>query len=201
MFHIETSLVGSSVRLERLKLKHVNDLEKSFDPELFKFCPRTDYINAKEFCEENWECERNGKFEPFAIINQLSNEAIGCVEYSGVDESNRKLEIGGSWLGKKFQGGPWNTEAKLLLLTEAFETRALLRVQFTTDSLNLQSQAALKKIGASFEGILRNHSIQPDGRIRHNAYFSIVDEEWITTKEHLKKRLEVKLRKNHETKK
>lgn len=185
-------LMGQCVRIEPLKEKHLPGLEKNFDPTLFKYYPRTDYRSAQEFCDENWACEKSGTFEPYVIIDQTSGEAIGCVEYSGIDQKNRKLEIGGSWLGRKFQGGPWNTEAKLLLLSEAFEKRGFIRVQFTTDSLNLQSQAALEKIGAKREGVLRNHSIQPDGRIRHNVYFSVVSEEWPRTKEHLIARLQAK---------
>lgn len=188
-------LFGTCVQIERLDQRHLPDLEKHFENDLFQFYPRTDYRQAKEFCEENWECEQSGNFEAFAIIDLTSRAAIGCVEYSGIDKLNRKLEIGGSWLGKQYQGGPWNTEVKLLLLKEAFEARNLLRVQFTTDSLNLQSQAALKKIGATFEGMLRNHSIQPNGRVRHNVYFSVIKEEWQVVKALLEKRLDEKMKK------
>lgn len=187
------TLSGTFVRLEPSDAEHLLGLERNFDPILFQFYPRTDYQNAHEFCDENLECERKGDFEPYAIIDQKSYEAIGCVEFSSIDHINRKLEIGGSWLGLQFQGGPWNCDTKLLLLTEAFEARKLIRVQFATDSLNLQSQSALNKIGAKLEGILRNHSIQPDGRIRHNAYFSIISDEWSTTKLYLEDRLNEKI--------
>jgi RimJ/RimL family protein N-acetyltransferase len=188
------TLLGQCVRLEPLGPEHVSSLEKNFNPSLFRFYPKTDYRSAQEFCEENWACEKTGNFEPYAIIDQASHQVIGCVEYSSIDQKNKSLEIGGSWLGLEFQGGPWNSEAKLLLLTEAFEKRNCIRVQFKTDSLNIQSQSALHQIGARNEGTLRNSSIQPDGRIRHDVIFSVIREDWPEVKEHLQARLAKKLK-------
>jgi RimJ/RimL family protein N-acetyltransferase len=82
-----------------------------------------------------------------------------------------------------------NTEAKLLLLTHAFETLRCIRVEFKTDSTNNQSRNALVRIGAKEEGILRNHTIAPGGRIRHSVYHSIIDSEWKDVKTRLEKRL------------
>jgi RimJ/RimL family protein N-acetyltransferase len=82
-----------------------------------------------------------------------------------------------------------NTEAKLLLLTHAFETLGCIRVEFKTDSINNQSRNALLRIGAKEEGVLRNHMIAPGGRIRHSVYFSIIDSEWKDVKRELEKKL------------
>lgn len=109
-------------------------------------------------------------FIPFAIVHKSTGEAIGCTEFSGIDDKNRKLEIGGSWLKPAFHGTAANTESKFLLLTHAFEVLNFVRVQFTTDVMNVRSRAAIEKIGGQFEGILRNAMILPNGKLRDDAY-------------------------------
>ena len=91
---------------------------------------------------------------------------------------HRRLEIGWTWVGTAFQRSGANREAKLLQLTHAFETLGANRVEFKTHSRNERSRNALAGIGATFEGVFRNHSIMPDGSIRHSAYFSVIAEEW-----------------------
>ncbi|MBI3193358.1 MAG: GNAT family N-acetyltransferase [Ignavibacteriae bacterium] len=134
-----------------------------------------------------WQME--GTALPFAIIENNSNKAIGSTRYGNIDHVNKRLEIGWTWVARPWQRTAINSETKLLLLTHAFETLGCIRAEFKTDSLNLQSRAALLRIGAKEEGIFRNHMITPGGRIRHSVYFSIIESEW----KDVKKRLEEKL--------
>ncbi len=102
---------------------------------------------------------------------------------------NRGLEIGLSWLAHSVQRTAVNTECKYLLLQHAFETLRAIRVQIKTDSRNLTSQRAIERLGASKEGILRNHVIMPDGYYRHSVYYSILDSEWATVKANLEDKM------------
>lgn len=129
------SLNGEFVRLEPLTLDHLPDLEMDFEPKLFDYYPKP-YSTAREFVEENLEMQKKGNFLPFAIIHQLSDRAIGCTEFSGIDEKNRKLEIGGSWIKLSHQGSVANSETKYLLLRHVFENLEFVRVQFTANALN-----------------------------------------------------------------
>ena len=91
---------------------------------------------------------------------------------------HRRVEIGWTWVAPGWQRTGANREAKLLMLGHAFDTLGCRRVEFKTDSLNEPSRTALLGIGAQFEGIFRNHMVMPEGRMRHSAYYSVIDEEW-----------------------
>jgi RimJ/RimL family protein N-acetyltransferase len=98
---------------------------------------------------------------------------------------DRSVEIGGTWYGLEYQRTGVNTECKHLLLRHAFEVWGCIRVQLKTDLNNMRSQAAIERIGAVKEGVLRNHVIRPDGSIRHSVMYSIIDTEWPEVKAHL----------------
>ena len=134
-----------------------------------------------------WQSE--GAAIPFAIIEKESGKAIGSTRYGNIDNVNRRLEIGWTWISRTWQRTAVNTETKYLLLKHAFETLKCIRVEFKTDSRNEQSRKALLRIGAKEEGVFRNHMITPSGRLRHSVYYSIIDSEW----NDVKKRLEEKL--------
>lgn len=119
-----------------------------------------------------------GKAMPFLLVERSDGRPIGSTRYWKMDAANRKLEIGHTWLAQSFQRSGANTEAKFLLLRHAFEEMACVRVQFTTDVLNERSRAAILRIGATQEGILRHERIMPDGRKRDSVRFSIIDDEW-----------------------
>ncbi|MFN7904223.1 MAG: GNAT family N-acetyltransferase [Pseudobdellovibrionaceae bacterium] len=189
----QTTLEGEYVRLEPHTIKHLIDLEKDFEPKLFDYYPKP-YSTAKEFVEENLEMQKSGTFLPFTIILQSTGQAIGCTEFSGIDERNRKLEIGGSWIKPAVQGSAVNSEAKFLLLRHAFESLNFVRVQFTANELNVQSRAGIEGIGGNLEGILRNVMILPNGRHRDDAYYSIISNEWPEVKERLIIRINRKLK-------
>ena len=113
---------------------------------------------------------------------RLAAGPIGSSRYLSIVPEHRRLEIGWTWVGTAFQRTGANREAKLLQLTHAFETLGANRVEFKTHSRNERSRTALAGIGATFEGVFRNHMIMPDGSIRHSAYFSVTAEEWPAVK-------------------
>lgn len=130
-----------------------------------------------------------GHVVAFATILRETNKVIGSTRFWKIDRANRKLEIGHTWIGASFQRSFVNTEAKYLMLQYAFEQLGCVRVQFTTDVLNEKSRAAILRLGALQEGIVRHERIMPDGRKRDSVRFSIIDEEWPQVKARLEARL------------
>jgi RimJ/RimL family protein N-acetyltransferase len=120
---------------------------------------------------------------------QRDGRVVGSTRFWKIDRANRKLEIGHTWLAASVQRSSINTEAKYLLLTYAFEKLDCVRVQFTTDELNEKSRAAILRLGAQQEGIVRHERIMPDGRKRNSVRFSIIDDEWPRVREGLRARL------------
>ena len=127
---------------------------------------------------------------PFVAIHLASGRVAGATRYLNIMPKDRGLEIGGTWYGLEFQRTPVNTECKYLLLRHAFETLGCIRVQLKTDLRNERSQKAIERIGAVKEGVLRNHMILPDGRIRHSVFYSILDAEWPEVKLRLEKMMD-----------
>ncbi len=113
------------------------------------------------------------------------NKVVGSTRYLNIRPQHRALEIGWTWLGREWQRTSANTETKLLLLTHAFEKLGAVRVEFKTDGRNLRSQRALERIGATMEGVLRQHMIVQGNYRRDSVYFSVIDRDWPTVKERL----------------
>lgn len=126
---------------------------------------------------------------PFAITLSGNQSIIGSTRFWKIDRENRKLEIGHTWYSQSWQRTAANTESKLLLLRYAFEQLQCIRVQFTTDLLNERSKAAILRIGAVQEGIIRNERIMPNGRKRTSIRYSIIDDEWPKVSTQLESRL------------
>lgn len=126
---------------------------------------------------------------PFVTVEKSTNTIVGSTRFGNIDQKNRKAEIGWTWINPNWQRTYVNTEAKLLMLAHAFETWQCIRVEFKTDALNKKSRAAILRIGAKEEGILRNHLITESGRVRDSVYFSIIDSEWETVKAKLQNKL------------
>ena len=131
----------------------------------------------------------SGSMLPFAIVRRDTGQIVGSTRFWKIDRKNRKLEIGHTWLSQSVQRSGLNTEMKYLLLCHAFEVMQCVRVQFTTDELNEQSRAAILRIGAKQEGIVRHERIMPDGRKRNSVRFSIIDDEWPEVKKTLAARM------------
>lgn len=130
-----------------------------------------------------------GTIMPLVAEVVATGEVIGSTRFWKIDTENRKLEIGGTWLSLAWQRTFANTEAKYLMLRFAFETLCCVRVQFTTDETNAKSRAAILRLGAKLEGIVRNERIMPDGRKRNSVRFSIIDTEWPEIRELLESRM------------
>ena len=127
---------------------------------------------------------------PFVVRDNRSGEIVGCTRYFNVDAANRRLEIGHTWYARRAQRTAINTECKLLLLTHAFEKLRCIAVEFRTHWFNHASRAAIARLGAKQDAVLRNHQISPDGSYRDTVVFSIIESEWPAVKQHLRYQLE-----------
>ena len=126
---------------------------------------------------------------PFVTIDRASGKAVGSTRYMNIEPPHRRLEIGTTWIGKSFQRTAINTEAKYLMLRHAFETLHCIGVDLRTHEKNVQSRAAIERLGAKLDGLLRNHRIMPDGSLRNTATYSIIESEWPEVKARLEARL------------
>jgi N-acetyltransferase len=123
---------------------------------------------------------------PFIVRDNASGAIVGSTRYFNVDAANRRLEIGHTWYAKRAQRTAINTDCKLLLLTHAFETLECIAVEFRTHWFNEASRAAIARLGAKQDGVLRNHQLLPDGSRRDTVVFSVIDGEWPAVKAHLR---------------
>jgi RimJ/RimL family protein N-acetyltransferase len=142
----------------------------------YTFVPSTETVD--DYIRIALEGRADGTAIPFVTQLLESKRIIGSTRFCKIDWEHRKLEIGWTWLAKSWQRTFVNTEAKLLMLTFAFERLNCVRVQFMTDELNETSCAAVLRLGAKQEGIVRHDLIMAGGRKRDSVQFSIIDEEW-----------------------
>ncbi|KUZ64522.1 GCN5 family acetyltransferase [Burkholderia ubonensis] len=188
----QPTLTGEHVELQPLNASHAQALlAAAADGQLWNLrvtvVPGPDTIDA--YLATALQGSAEGTVMPFAIVERATGRVVGSTRFWKIDRKNRKLEIGHTWLGESVQRSRVNTEAKWLLLTYAFETLRCVRVQFTTDELNEKSRAAILRLGAKQEGIVRHERIMPDGRKRNSVRFSIIDDEWPDVKARLRERL------------
>ena len=182
------TLSGTSVRLEPMTLAHAAALSRvGLEPELWRWIPSpvTTAEEMHRYVTTALDELQRGVSLPFVIVDQASGQIIGSTRYGNIEVAHRRLEIGWTWLTPAFQRSRANTEAKLLLLTHAFEILGMHRVELKTDALNAKSRAAIGRIGATQEGIFRRHMITASGRVRDTVYFSIIDSEWPSIKTRL----------------
>jgi RimJ/RimL family protein N-acetyltransferase len=130
-----------------------------------------------------------GKRLSYAVRLLATNELVGATSYIDPTPQHKRVEIGWTWYRPDHWAGPVNPECKLLLLAHAFDTLGLNRVQLVTDLLNLRSQAAIAKLGAAREGVLRAHMVSRGGRVRDSVVFGITSADWPQVKERLQVRL------------
>lgn len=141
-----------------------------------------------EWIKAALQAERHGQEYAFAIFDQ-TGRLVGSTRYMDVQAANRGVEIGWTWYARPLWGTKVNPESKYLLLRHAFEDWGAIRVTLKTDLLNVHSQAAIRKLGARFEGILRQHRVRRDGTLRDTVMFSIIDSEWPTVRDRLLERI------------
>ncbi len=183
-------LEGKFVRLEPLSFNHVDSLFNHYletdISHVFTWPRDADKNQFSQFIEH---LINSNPAATFAVIHKVMNEPIGSTSFMDIREEHKGLEIGSTWYSTKCQGTQVNPESKLLMLQFAFETWLAERVQLKTDARNARSRAAILKIGAQFEGILRKHILLPDGFVRDTAMYSITKSEWPIVKINLQKRL------------
>jgi RimJ/RimL family protein N-acetyltransferase len=129
---------------------------------------------------------------PFVTRDAESGRVLGSTRYGTLRPEHRSLEVGWTWLNPSAWGTGANVDAKLLLLTRAFDELGCVRVEFKTNARNERSRAALAALPAQFEGIHRKHMIVRDGERRDSAWYSVVDDEWPAVRENLQRRLRVR---------
>ncbi|OGT55719.1 MAG: hypothetical protein A3E01_17320 [Gammaproteobacteria bacterium RIFCSPHIGHO2_12_FULL_63_22] len=186
------ALQGRHVRLEPLSLAHVPGLQQATrDGELWRLwytsVPDPDGMHA--YVEKALALRDAGAALPWAVID-ANGEVVGSTRYGNVDADNKRVEIGWTWYAKRVQRTALNTEAKLLLLTHAFEALDCAAVEFRTSWFNHASRNAIARLGAKQDGILRKHMRMADGQHRDTVVFSIIDGEWPMVKRHLSFKLE-----------
>ena len=182
------TLCGPGVRLELLDpLHHDNLVEATNDGQLWTYwytsVPKPEDVAAE--IQRRLGLFAQQSMLPFAVVDEASGKAVGMTTYMNADASNRRVEIGSTWLRRSVQRSSLNTQCKLLLLTHAFETMDCIAVEFRTHYFNQQSRAAIERLGAKLDGILRNHQICANGTMRDTCVYSIIATEWPTVKAHL----------------
>ena len=186
------TLEGQFIRLEPLGMEHRPALcAVAFDEDIWRWATVSMQTpdEMRRYIETALRWQREGSALPFAITLQRTGQAVGSTRFANIDTSNRRLEIGWTWLARPWQRTAANTEAKYLLLSHAFEELGAVRVEFKTDTHNAQSRRALQRIGAREEGTLRSHMLLETGRIRDSVYYSIIAPEWPAVKVALEQRL------------
>ena len=181
-------LAGRVVRLVPLSGAHLDGLTAAgADPDIWKWysvngaTPET----LRAFVDDALESQARGGAVPFTVFEAASGAIVGSTRFGAIERKHRRAEIGWTFLAARCQRTGINTEMKYLMLRLAFEAWNLIRVEFKTDSFNEKSRNALKRIGASEEGILRKHMVTFTGRVRDSVYYSITDSDWPRVKQHL----------------
>lgn len=186
------TLNGSIVRLEPLTEQHIDDLARvGADPELWVYTMTriTGRADAEAYVAAAISSAAQGTVLPFVTVLQTENRVIGSTRFANYDPDSRRVEIGWTWIAPALHRSGANVEAKLLMLTHAFEQLGCNRVEFKTDVLNQKSRNALIGIGANEEGVLREHTLIWNGRKRDTIYYSILAAEWPDVKTRLQQRL------------
>ena len=191
------TLEGARVRLEPLSQAHHDALVDALrDGEMWTLwytsIPSPDGLRAE--IDRRMGLRDQGSMVPFAVIDKSTQRAAGMTTYMHIDAPNRRLEIGSTWYRRSVQRTGLNTEAKLLLLSHAFEALNSIAVEFRTHFFNRQSRAAIERLGAKLDGILRQHQVAKNGSLRDTCVYSILDREWPAVKSHLEFQLNRGLR-------
>ena len=190
-------LTGQHIRLEPLTVEHAPGLLAAAGTgdaaeETFRWLldpAPADVAEARRQVEAALAARARGTRFPYAQVALPGEAVVGSTSLYEVDPVSRALAIGYTWLGRSSWRTPLNTEAKLLLMTYAFETLGAVRVVWHTDIRNERSQAAIARLGAQREGVLRKHRIRRDGSWRDTVQYSLTDEEWPAARERLAMRL------------
>jgi len=149
----------------------------------------TSLATAKKWIQYSQKMTEQGEHIAFAIFDNQTDQLVGSTRYCTIKPDDRNLEIGFTFITPKYQRSYINTHAKYCLLKHAFEDLKAIRVEFKTHENNEKSRNAIARLGAKFEGILRNQRILSDGTFRNTAIFSIIETEWQSVKNVLQEKL------------
>jgi RimJ/RimL family protein N-acetyltransferase len=188
------TLEGAVVRLEPLRHEHANlfwEVAQSDLEDIFRWIPYSMKTPEafRRLIDKAFEEQQRGESIVFATVERSSGRSIGSTRFMNIDRTNRRVEIGSTWISPAWQRTAVNTEAKYLMLRHAFEVWNCMRVELKTDALNQKSRNAILRIGAKEEGTLRRHLLTHTGRVRDTVYFSILDSEWPEVKAKLEARI------------
>jgi N-acetyltransferase len=188
------TLEGSAVRLEPIRREDAElfwDVAQNDTEEIFRWIPyRLQSLDDfRGLIDRTLKEQERGESVAFTTVERKSGRVIGSTRFMNIDRSNRRVEIGSTWIAPAWQRTAVNTEAKYLMLRHAFEVWKCFRVELKTDALNQKSRNAILRIGAKEEGTLRRHVVTWTGRVRDSVYFSILDSEWPEVKSALEAKL------------
>jgi RimJ/RimL family protein N-acetyltransferase len=181
-------LESELVRLEPLESEHLEALcEVGLVEEIWLWSPQKikNVEDMRDYVETALAERERGVSLPFVTIDKTQDKVVGSTRFGNIDVKNLRAEIGWTWINPAWQRTFVNSQAKLLMLTHAFETWKCIRVELKTDALNEKSRSAILRLGAKEEGIFRRHVITDTGRLRDSVFFSILDSEWRSVKERL----------------
>jgi RimJ/RimL family protein N-acetyltransferase len=186
------TLEGAHVRLEPLSHEHAHGLRQaSAEPGMedlwYTWVPRPEGIPAE--IDSRLARRDEGWMNPWAVRRLADDRIVGMTTFCAIDQPNRHVEIGYTWISTSAQRSGINTESKLLLLGHAFESCDAIAVELRTHWLNHRSRAAIARLGAKQDGVLRSHRIMPDGSLRDTVVFSIISSEWPAVRTGLRARL------------
>lgn len=179
-------LENAHVRLEPLEPAHTDDLEIARTGLEYAWYTSVPASVPDEIAHRLAERDA-GRMNPFAVVAE--GRAVGMTTFCGIDQPNRRVEVGYTWLSPTVQRTAVNTAAKLLLLGHAFEACDVIAVELRTHWHNRQSRAAIERLGAKQDGVLRNHRLGPDGSLRDTVVYSILPHEWPGVRRGLQSRL------------
>ncbi len=186
------TLDGTRVRLDPMSLDHLDELSAAgaFD-DLWKWTRTraTTRESMREYMEAAMAEAAQGVAMPFVTVDKASSRIVGSTRFGNIDPFNRRVEIGWTWITPEFQRSYVNSEAKYLMLRQAFEVWDCVRVELKTDVLNSKSREAMRRLGATEEGVFRKHMLAYGGRFRDSICFSILDTEWPAVKQKLESSL------------
>ena len=193
-FHPPVTLEGRYVRLVPLVPGHAAPLWAAGRDQGIWTYMRTSFVRSEQemgtLIAKLLDRQSAGTDLAFTVMLRPDGRLIGMTRYLDIEREDAAVEVGGTWYATEYQRTPVNTDCKLALLRHAFEVEGAHRVQIKTDLRNLRSQRAIERLGATREGVLREHVRMPDGTLRSSVYYSILRSEWPRVHEELRLKLE-----------
>jgi len=186
----EITLQDEFVRLEPLGHEHADDLSRAaatLSYAWYTSVPSGEGVPAE--IERRLALRDTGMMNPFAVRRLQTGDVVGMTTFCNIDQPNRRVEVGYTWISASAQGTEVNPAMKRLLLAHAFDACDAIAVSLMTHSHNRQSRAAIERLGARLDGVLRNHRIMPDGSLRDTVAYSILPHEWPAVRNGLDARL------------